>query len=462
MVNCEETTPLSKGTKTKIIEIVDKRLLKQIPNCPHGQCAQIAQSAGKLGLKDSSLVQWIVKNSSADLANYSIEEIYMLIHGAEKLFSKSALHSLIKHYETLLIKDPRELKQLEDLKPNGIACLLKACARTQKRGFLSVKLFEMAIKQLDKFSLQEKIDLIAGLYLFGGSDHQTVLKMLRQIEASVLMSQPSQKTIVAAFVHFSYCLFLPEMLLPQVKKILENSEVTPSIKNRLFYTFATLNLGDDPTIQKQFATFFNDQVFQLDDNALIDLLRTAAILLSEQSPPPLLRAIVDHLMQRHRGSSNSLKNLPFGLTALHYFEEAAQVAQLLPKETITISEGQQIVTKAVQEFFKKHPLLKKLNVISEGEIHGHSVDILITGFDALQIKQEPIAIEIDGPNHFLFNFPHKIAGKNILREKTLKGACELIIVDLREGCKAAEAKLSAYFLDRCQLWKKEFFSAKPQ
>lgn len=329
-----------RNTKYRIEAIIKRYLIKQIPTCSAGHCAQISQAAAQLNLNcPQEFSGWLLKNGRENINNFSAQEIYMLIDGARKFLNPKNLHSLLQAYTSCLTQDEEKVEILKrDLKPQGIACLLKVCAQLKMQGALSDLLLEMALKDFYQFSIQEKIDLTAGLALY--SNNQDVQKLLKEIEDSLAKECLSHGSLIIACNHFKECKFFPFKLLPEANSRLTNPKTPLWDKINLLHALVTPNLHKD--VKEQFYSLLKNLSQPQENGSLLfetiypqeltRVLEMASKILTDGSPHlHPINEIVQHLITK-RLPSTSLNNLSFLcpiLSDLGYKAEAEQVQKKL-------------------------------------------------------------------------------------------------------------------------------------
>ncbi len=340
LVQISQTTLNSKSTHKKIAPITLNCLLESIPLCPAGQCAQISQAAAQLDLnRTPKLAHWILNNALRNISDFSPQEIYMLIDGARRLLNFSQVRFLLQAYTDCLIQNGQKREALQaELKPQGIGCLLKVCHQLKFQGLLSDLLFEMALKDIHQFSIQEKIDLIMGLALY--SDHLEAVELLNKLEeelAAVTLDMPS---LIIACHHFKACRFFPEKLLPQAYTILDDQNLPMWEQiNLLHALIITANPREDLQLRFQFLL---EQISQPQENGclfftkiypreLIRVLEMAAQMPTKNGDDlSLIPDIVQYLMNRLTSISKSdLSFLHATLLKLGCIQEAQRVQSRL-------------------------------------------------------------------------------------------------------------------------------------
>lgn len=328
------------GIHKRILPIIQDRLLQQIPTCPAGQCAQISQAIGQLDLnRPPKLASWILNNALSNISSFSPQEIYMLIDGARRLLNFSQLRSLLRAYTDCLSQHEQKREALKtELKPQGIACLLKVCYQIKFSGLFSDLLFEMALKDIHKFSIQEKIDLIMGLALY--SDRPAAAELLNGIEEELASITLDMSSLIIACHHFKACRFFPEKLLPQAYALLDDQNL-PMIWEQinLLHALITPNLRED--LQHRFYSLLeqlsqpqeNDCLFftKIYPRELIRVLEMASQIPTKNSNDlSLILEIVQSLINRLDSISRSdLSFLQSTLLKLDYKMEAQQVQNRL-------------------------------------------------------------------------------------------------------------------------------------
>lgn len=329
-----------RNTKYRVEAIIKRYLIKQIPTCPAGQCAQISQAAAQLNLNRSQeFSDWLLKNGKENINDFSAQEIYMLIDGARKFLNSKNLHSLLQAYSSCLTQDEEKVEILKrDLKPQGIACLLKVCAQLKMQGALSDLLLEMALKDFCLFSIQEKIDLIAGLALY--SNNQDVQKLLKKIEDNLAKECLSHGSLIITCHHFKDCGFFPLKLLPEANSRLTNPKTPLWDKINLLHALVTSNPHED--VKKHFYSLLKNLSQPQENGSLLfetiypqeltRVLEMASKALTKGNPyPHPINEIVQHLVI-NRLSTTSQSNLSFLrpiLSDLDYQAEAQQVQKKL-------------------------------------------------------------------------------------------------------------------------------------
>ena len=433
-------------------------MLIEIPNCPPGQCSQIAKAAAKLELKHLDLNAWIISNVINHLEEFSSPEFYNLIDGARNLLKQCELKKILKSYSDVVISQNKQ-NTFQDLRPQGVACLLKACADAEFKGDLSEVLLQQVFKTKSDYKLQEKVDLIAGLSLF--NPNKQVLELLNEIELELAQIDLTRESLSVALTHFSRCYFIPFNLFDKVKNTLEDPN-TP-IWERISFLRSLALLG----LKNEFSGYFSalmSSVEQITDgekaftklylNDLVQLIYIGAVFFEGTETPAVIHEIVEFLNSKPLSEQNRI-DLISPLRAFGFFELAQQMSQGI-KDALRSSYHQIVVSKAAEDYLKNHLKLIQLKFQIEGDVQGLKVDILINGFDELGIEQKPIVIEIDGVHHYAWNKPHHLLGKHYLRSKALKLAgCEFAAFDLRNRSEVVTKKICAYLRNKNAKWKQK-------
>lgn len=454
------TKSLSKGTCEKIITIVDKMLV-DIPSCPPGTCSQIAKAAGNLELNNINLRNWVFSNAINNLHSITPKEFYMLIHGAQKLLNQSELRKLLTSYSDRINDLEQEKVFTQEIRPQGIACLLKGCAKAEWRGHLSEVLLKLA-KLMKRDDLISTIDLIEGLSLYAYTDPE-VRMLLGQIEAELAkMTNLPLVSLSIAMSHFATCGFIPSILLEKVKAALQDPNNKIWDKISLFHSLALLGIKEEKVL------FLFDDLMQsisqpLDGEKkaftkiylqdLVRLVHIAAVFSSDTNEPLVITEIIEYLiLNLSRLKQEDRTRLIAPLRAFGRFEIAKEIGTEV-YQSVTRGKDQMEVTQAIINYFKNIQSLKQLKIFSEGDVKGVKVDILIVGFNYLNIRQKPMILEVDGCSHWACNQLDHILGKTLLRSKALKRAgCELASFDQRKGVDVITKQVLAYLCNKTEKW----------
>lgn len=431
---------ISKRNKENIIMIFENKIAKI--NCEAGTFSQIIKGFGNLQLScNSDTNKWIINNFNKNINKFNAQELYMFIHGAIKIFSRKDLKLIIKKYNANLNFEMKEDIK-ENLKPQGIACILKACAIVKADNNLSDLLINLVIEKYSKFSFQEKIDLITGFSHISYDTSKPALKYLNKIEQSLAFENPSLKPLSIALSSFASCGYIPKLLLHDINSLLDSETTHLWGKISLLHSLAMLGLTK---FYPQFATLLLE-INQSDDNGrrkftniycsdLARLIHAAAVFLPDQDAiPDVITDIITYLKSNiNLLKPEDKKHLYASLCALGHIETASSFREDF--EPPFIGETQTAIKNTIQSYFMKHPSFSALKVEQKTCVNDLYVEILITGFEVLNIQQKPIILAIDSRHRHACNDSNHDLAKNILRSKTLKkdNNYEIVIINVEDS-----------------------------
>lgn len=155
---------------------------------------------------------------------------------------------------------------------------------------------------------------------------------------------------------------------------------------------------------------------------LVKIMRIAATFCDgKKDCPELIIKMAMHLLVSLEKNQvlldEDLHSLQESLAALGIAAPQLQETKYLHNYNV-ISDSQEMVTNFLIQDIAKDPILNALTVHKEKEtFKGRSADIVITGFEHLNIHQKPLAIEIDGLRFHRVDNSADVLGKDQIRNK---------------------------------------------
>lgn len=273
--------PINRG---KMLAIFHERVLPLTLE-KSGSLSQLTQAFGELKLNSEDIISWTIDNGYRMIPQMNAKELYMFFDGLPDIIPSAGLPPFL----LLVEAHPNRNTLLQEMQPQGISCLLKACRKANYKGPLTAALLHLAEKKFQEFQPKYLVDLIGGLNPSIHVEHELASKLLQQIEQFLAHYEKKDLKQTLIFSQFVKADYTPVKLEQKLKDLFE-SKTTP-LWDKISLLQSAVLLGMLNDLQKPILLSLleetNGQLNKIYPADLIILLETGELILDEKESASL-------------------------------------------------------------------------------------------------------------------------------------------------------------------------------
>lgn len=414
-----------------VLQIVEE-MRNKLEHCTLGGVSQIIQSLGALKIKDEKTQNsmYFFVDQCLEKSGKSIKqtELFMLLRGMFQVIDGDNLRKLIFQLEPFLFNtDKTKTLLFKQMRINTVVALAACYSKAKFNHSFTYSILCQEIKSREQeLSLNEVLYLLNTCKLRDFPEFKNFVEKWDNYLANKVLTQ---KELILSWLGFTKAGYMPSSIQSRVEAMLESTSTPLREKVNILYGYAwiaeTSKKDHFKKLLKQFEVTTLIEEIHIADK--IRLLYMGSFFLTDQDPEiAYLKEILDNL-----------KNCPLKSKEQHFVHQSAISLGLktpFDKPTWTFTKRtSSSINFILENWLKKHPLFSPLKT-EQILIQDCRFSLLIQDFEKLGWNQRPIAIQFNGKEQHRLDYPEKIMGKNVCRNKLFEQIrYEIWEFDSREG-----------------------------